>query len=388
MKIKHKKTTLFGRWLKRHKIPVIIGSAVFVVAAGTITTLLIVSNQRDSSVDTPKIAEKEPEPEPPRYYSNFTGFEIENESFNSLPTYCIQMPNDTYGARPQVGLHDAGVVFEAVAEGGITRLTAIYQNPTTPVIGPIRSLRPYHLDWVSPFDCTVVHAGGSDEALSILRTGSWRHLSESTTFMWRDNSWSAPNNLMTTPILLEDYNSSRGFTSSSPATFLRLLPDDAEEALKDAKANAENEENPIPLITRINISIGTNSAFNPSYTYNSETNTYLRSYANGQQHISHTCLAETERPARRSCQPEQVAPSVVVAMMADQRVAGRYTIITSIGSGTAYIFQNGGAVKGTWQKLSRDSQIEFFDEDGRPFSFVPGQIWISVAPSTRNVTWQ
>ena len=55
-------------------------------------------------------------------------------------------------------------------------------------------------------------------------------------------------------------------------------------------------------------------------------------------------------------------------------------VIETIGTGTAYIFQNGSATKGTWSKASRASQIVFKDEKGNEISFAPGQLWISAIP--------
>ena len=49
---------------------------------------------------------------------------------NEQPIYCIQIPNGLDGARPQVGLHRASIVFEAIAEVGITRFAAIFKNYT------------------------------------------------------------------------------------------------------------------------------------------------------------------------------------------------------------------------------------------------------------------
>ena len=70
---------------------------------------------------------------------------------NEQPIYCIQIPNGLDGARPQVGLHRASIVFEAIAEVGITRFAAIFKNPVgAQAIGPIRSLRLYHLEWDTP----------------------------------------------------------------------------------------------------------------------------------------------------------------------------------------------------------------------------------------------
>ena len=51
----------------------------------------------------------------------------------------IQIPNDEF-ARDQNGLQAADLIFEYVAEGGITRLTAIYDNAPD-LIGPMRSAR-------------------------------------------------------------------------------------------------------------------------------------------------------------------------------------------------------------------------------------------------------
>ena len=145
-----------------------------------------------------------------KYYSNLTGLELASEALITAPTYCIQIPNGTDGARPQVGLNEAGVIFEAIAEAGITRFAAIYQNPTSAAIGPIRSLRLYYLQWDTPFDCTVVHAGGADDALAALRQGGYKDLTENYSYMYRDNNgvrrW---NNLFTTGALLTAMNNDR-----------------------------------------------------------------------------------------------------------------------------------------------------------------------------------
>ena len=113
-------------------------------------------NNTNNSVSSPSPDFPEP------IYSSLTGEEISDASLNNSPTYCVQIPNGTDGGRPQAGLGQAAVIFEAIAERGITRFAAVFQNPTVGVIGPIRSLRSYYLDWDTPFDCTVVHAGGSD----------------------------------------------------------------------------------------------------------------------------------------------------------------------------------------------------------------------------------
>jgi hypothetical protein len=65
--------------------------------------------------------------------------------------------------RPQSGLSKADIVYEALAEGGITRFLAIYlQEDST--LGPVRSNRPYFLSWLSEYDAAYAHVGGSPDA--------------------------------------------------------------------------------------------------------------------------------------------------------------------------------------------------------------------------------
>lgn len=338
----------------------------------------------------------EEEIEVPRYYSVLTGQEISDPTLNSSPTYCIQIPNGDDGARPQVGLNEAGVVFEAIAEAGITRFAAVYQNPTSSVIGPIRSLRLYYFDWDVPFNCTIVHAGGSSEAISAARSYG-RDLSESRTYEWRINSgyW-APNNLFTSSELLAKFSVDSGYGSSNPKTFTRLKPSEAEaesaaniaaaKALTEDEKTSENHREVVPLIDKISVRFGGSSTYNVLYQYSPETNTYLRSYASGADHITYTCPegASVSAPKRDCGDPEQVAPSVVAVMMVDQWLdSDRYHLRTqTIGSGVAYIFQNGTAIEGTWNKASREDQIIFRNKDGQEISFAPGQLWISAVPNS------
>ena len=331
---------------------------------------------------------------PDPIYDTLTGLEITDAALNSSPTYCVQIPNGTDGARPQAGLTHAAVVFEAIAEAGITRFAAIFQNPNTSVIGPIRSLRPYYLDWDTPFDCTVVHAGGSDEAIAALRAGGHRELDESTTYMWREygtgRSW---NNLFTSPADLTAWNHAQGWDTSNPTGFSRLIPDDVDLLLRDRAACAEDPEcTPEPLVTNIALEFGSWNTFNTLYQYDAATNTYLRSYANGTAHLVYDCPADLSRPITTTACGElvQVAPSVVIAMIVEEhRMAdGYHEAITTIGSGPAYIFQNGTATVGTWEKSSQSSQLRFLDAGGAEISLTPGQTWIAAIPEYGEVSYE
>jgi hypothetical protein len=62
------------------------------------------------------------------------------------------MVENSFAARPQSGLILADVVYEVVDEYGITRFVAIYSSNEAPVVGPVRSTRPYYADIARAFD--------------------------------------------------------------------------------------------------------------------------------------------------------------------------------------------------------------------------------------------
>lgn len=378
---------------KKRKWPLILLCIVILlVAAGA--TIFFLWQQRQSSEAPSGESDRSDYPSP--IYSKLTGLEISNPAQNSAPTFCVQIPNgSTDGARPQAGLTEAGVVFEAIAETGITRFAAIFQNPDTSVIGPIRSLRPYYLDWDTPFDCTVVHAGGSDEALSAINLGGQRNLDEDYAYMWREQgSGRLWNNLFTSPAKLLEFNTSKGYTSSSPSAFPRLTPDAATTAATELNQCLNNPEceAATPTANRISINFGQYLNYNTRYTYDFAANRYLRAYQSGEAHVAYRCPSNLDMPntATDCGNPVQVAPSAVVAMMVQESTMSDnyHEQIATLSSGKAYIFQNGSVITGTWSKTSQKNQIIFKDDFGETISFAPGQLWITAVPQFGSINWE
>ncbi len=336
-----------------------------------------------------------------KVYSILTGKEIGNDSENHLPIFCVQTPNGLDGARPQAGLNEAGVVFEAIAERGITRFAAIYQNPTSAVIGPIRSLRLYYLQWDSPFDCTITHAGGADDAIRAVRDGGYKDLTENYVYMYRGTVGSRYwNNLFTSSEYLKNFTNDTGYQTSNPKGFARLTTDAAEKNRIDTlssnkldifKPTKSNTTDLSPKVSDIRINFGGWDAFSPAYHYNESTNSYDRSYMDGDPHEVYNCPAENlgDRNPEEVCELRQLSPSVVIAMFVQEQEAWDHyhEDITTIGSGNVFIFQNGTVITGTWQKDDVYEQIKFFDNEGKEVSLVPGQTWISAVPQYGSVEY-
>ncbi|MBR3254080.1 DUF3048 domain-containing protein [Candidatus Saccharibacteria bacterium] len=334
-------------------------------------------------------------------YSNLTGEVVASEDEKNAPAFCIQTPNGTDGARPQVGLNQAGVIFEAIAEAGITRFAAIYQNPSSAVIGPIRSLRMYYLMWDTPFDCTIVHAGGADDALEAVRNGGYRDLTENYAYMYRSGSGSRRwNNLFTTAAYLKQMNDDREYGGSAINGFARMTPGESkknlidrgvEEKLVITKATDKDTSAVNPSVTDIAFNFGGWASFNVRYHYDKESNSYARSYESGDAADVYVCPNENmgEPNPDTTCELSVMSPKVVIAMMVEERKAADnyHEDIDAIGSGDAYIFQNGYAVKGHWNKGSAGEQIKFTDENGAEIKLAPGQTFVSAVPTYGNVEY-
>ncbi len=332
-------------------------------------------------------------------YSHLTGEVLSDEAMLSAPAYCVQTPNGTDGARPQAGLDEAGVIFEAIAEAGITRFAAIYQNPSSAVIGPIRSLRIYYLEWDTPFDCTIVHAGGSGDALAAVSSGGYSDLTEDYNYMYRGNAGSRRwNNLFTSSALLRKYSSDSGNATSNIKGFNRMTPDESERARVEGTASevlnittpAKGDTSVMaPVVSAVNLRFGGIPNFNVRYEYDEHTNKYFRSYESGVAHEVYGCPSEDlgETNPESSCTLTQMAPSVVVAMVVSERRASDnyHEDIDAIGSGKAFVFQNGMAITGRWEKGSRADQIKFIDDNGNEIKLAPGQTFVSAIPEYGSV---
>src|SRR5438270_2048317 len=123
-----------------------------------------------------------------------------------LASLAIMVENQA-DARPQTGLTHADVVYEALAEGGITRFIAVYLSGDAPVVGPVRSLRHYFAFMAGDYGADVVHIGASPEGFTWRDAMNMGHLDESAgdPGVWRVRSRPPPHNAYT------DTAADRGF---------------------------------------------------------------------------------------------------------------------------------------------------------------------------------
>ncbi len=340
----------------------IIVSSVAVLAGLLLVFAIFIRQRVDKTVvRIPNVQQPtKTEPEKPKTKpSPLTGVEVTAEQA-ARPVVGMMVENSPE-ARPQSGIKGAGVVFEAIAEGGITRFLLLYQENLPSLIGPVRSLRPYYLHWALGFDAGIGHVGGSPEALKQIKSLGGRDLDQfaNGNSYYRSSDRYAPHNVYTTPDRVDALMKAKGYTSSSFTPFAR-------------KADA-----PAATPTASTISVSISSAlFNPTFTYNVATNSYLRAQA-GAVHIDRESKA-------------QIEPKVVIVMKTTYGLADSqgHLDIKTVGSGDALIFQDGVETNATWSKADQKAALTFKDVNGADVKLNTGQTWIIALPSDKTVTYQ
>ncbi len=346
------------KWVKSHRRAslIIAGGLLVSVALASAAVAWQMTKPEAKVIPDIKIAKRPPEP----VYSPLTGVQVKDEAATKQAVTAIMIENSP-DARPHSGLNQAGVVYEAIAEGGITRYLALYQESKPSLIGPVRSLRQYFVDWLAPYDASVAHVGGSAEALKQVRNGEYRDIDQffNDGSYWRASDRYAPHNVYTSFDRLDKLNKQKGYLTSDFKSFPRI---DGEAAKQ-------------PDATAIKIDFSS-ALYNTQYRYNLKTNNYTR-YLAGEPH--------------KDREKGDITPSVIIAMRVNESTVmedGAREKIQTTGSGEATVFQNGTAQSVTWRKQSVSSPLELLDKDSNPVELVRGQTWIAAVPNGRgSVSW-
>lgn len=302
------------------------------------------------------INENQPEKEELLVHRLIDGVMVKEGDENIRPV--AVMIDNFIDARPLSGVSHAELVFEAPVEAGITRFLAIYAHESDSVIGPIRSARPYFVDWAEEFGAVYAHVGGSEAGLSAARSASVVNVDDiyGQDYYWRDYSRHAPHNVYTTTEKLLKYAERLGF--------------DKKRNFDSWNYREDGDVDPyigFPEIKSISIDfrVGTNMV---SWKYDNEANEYVR--------------YELGSVFRDSDGSEIKAKNIVLAHMKmwilDE--VGRRSFQT-IGSGDADIFLEGKHIIGRWEKKSGKERMRFFDKKGTEIAFIPGTTWIEIVPT-------
>jgi len=273
-------------------------------------------------------------------------------------------------AYPQTGLDHAAVVFEALAEFGVTRFMAVFVpgiTPEAPQIGPVRSTRLYFAQWALGLHALYAHAGGSPQGLDLVEgTDQLVNLDAlkeaNTSYFTRSSDRDPPHNLYTSSADLERAAKDRGVADLAQADLGFLFKSDMPEAQRPAGQQIDYF-----FIYRED---------DAGWSYDPKTNGYLR--------------LRRGKPARDAATDRQLwAKDVVVLEIKEAPIAddpkGRIEQ-TVVGSGRARVFMYGVEREFTWRKDAPESPLRFFDDASAETRLNAGPVWIVALPSLDNLT--
>jgi hypothetical protein len=373
--------TLFHRWtFGRKKFYVACAvSAVFLL--GGATAFAMTRHSAPTTKPVAKKAAKVAAPAPKPIVSPLDGMPVTADKL-SRPVVGAMIENSP-DARPQSGLGDAGVVYEAIAEAGITRFLALYQEQDTANIGPVRSSRPYYLDWAMAFDAAYAHVGGSPDALQRIKDIQVRDMDQffNPSAYHRVTNRYAPHNVYSSVPQLRDLAISKGYDKSTFTSFARKAEQpykapsptpSPKPGSKTAPKATGDTRTPASTID-FNIS---GAYYNAHYDYDAPSNSYKRSEG-GAPHID-------------ANSGNQIAPKVVMALVMPYSLMadGYHSQYNTQGSGKAYLFQDGTVTTGTWTKGEPKSQFEFKDDNGKTMQLNPGMTWITAVADEGKVSYR
>ncbi len=303
-------------------------------------------------------------PKPKTAPSPLTGVEVPPELADN-PVISVVIENLYPSARPQSGLSSAGVVYETLAEGGITRYQAFFGDTMPSDVGPVRSLRTFFVRWGLEYDAPVVHAGGNIDALDLIRPLGMKDLDQfaNGAYFRRISTRYAPHNLYTTGAQLEKLMQARGFYSE-PTFAPWMRKDDKKVATPTAASITIDPSYPDYRVT---------------YSYDPASNSYIR-FIRG--------VADIDASGNVQVKPKNVVVLKAATTYGTTRANTQAVYTQTVGSGSGVIFMDGQATEITWRKPSDKARTQFYNAAGKEVALNRGQTWVTVIPLEKSVSYK
>lgn len=317
-----------------------------------------------------------PEPAYTGPVNPLTGMPIDEAYVNRRPVAI--MLNNLKRALPQVGVAEADIIYECLAEGGITRMLGLYQDPSgVGAIGSIRSSRTYYLELALGHDAVYIHAGGSPDAYNKIKAwnvtaldgvnGPYCGTSPGSNLMWRDadrrQNMGYEHSVITTGSTITERFESYSFRKDHPDGYdlgLRFAPDGTPEG--GTAANTIT----VPFS---NVKTGV-------FTYDAQSGLYM--------------VEEYGKPYVDGNTGEQVGVTNVITLKTrcanipgDDK--GRITVDLTSG-GTGYFACGGKMIDIRWSKADRNSPFCYTNLNGNPITLGQGSSYVNIVPLDCSVT--
>ena len=346
------------------------------LSAGLAVLLLLgscsVPNPAPSEGETPRPGPTStPEPEPTPYNgpeNPLTGEPISGELANRRPL--AVMLNNLKKALPQLGQSQADIIYECLAEGGITRMMGVYQSVEgVGMIGSVRSARPYYLELALGHDALYIHAGGSEDAYAKIRSwdvdhfdavrGPYQGRSPDSNLMWRDADRRKNNGLEHSVVT----------TGSAIETY---LPEEVRREHKEDYRYPQqftDDGTPAAGEKAVTVTVPFSNYKTGVFTYDEESRTYL--------------VEEYGQPYIDGNTGEQVGVTNVIILQTACSATGdslAHITVDLTSGGEGWYACGGKIIPIHWSKADRSSSFVYTTEDGEPLVLGRGKSYVNIIP--------
>jgi hypothetical protein len=274
--------------------------------------------------------------------------------------------DDTSQAHPQIGLQYADVIYVEQVEGGLTRLAAIFSQNFPEIIGPVRSARISDIDILAQYGRVgFAFSGAQSKFYPMINAANLVNLSadrNSANIYYRDSTRYAPTNLILRPRLL------------------------MEKALNQ-------DHSTIDTVKPIGFTFGSPAAVGKPITSMKikwPASTYAAVWSASE---SRWLLSHDGKPDLASTGENLGSPTIIIQKVTitpsqyHDRHGGVTPFSNTVGTGTAYLLQEGKVIPITWNRPTATGGTIWNLADGTPATLVPGQIWIMLSDQTPIFTY-
>ena len=313
--------------------------------------------------------------EPIMLYQNPLNGEPMAEPYMGRPAAI--MLNNHMQAMPQFGVGEADILYEVLAEGGITRCMGIYSDiSSVERLCSIRSARKYYVDILRGYDAWYIHAGGSAEADAYMKNIGLNHLDGTIAdcdYFKRDNDrlnagYSSEHTLYTTGQWVISGAAKKGFDLTRENADYGMIFDDK------AVIVGQSAEK---LTVYFNMG-GKPGSYTKStaFTYDPDTKLYSAAQHGGAYVDASTGKTVTFRNI------------LVLRMATSVQSDGQLLTINTTGSGSGYFICNGQLVNIKWSRSSTTQPFTYTLENGTPITFGVGSTYIGVVPTNATIVFE
>ncbi len=272
----------------------------------------------------------------------------------------VMVDNQGTKPLPQGGLNKAQIIYECLAEGGITRFMPVFWGTMPKMVGPVRSSRHYFAQFAYEHDAIYVHIGWSPQArIKIQSLGMadinglydkafWKLTSDRNN--WQDKYTSLEKVLSISK--RKDFKTTT--TEKLSFKYYEIITPLTGKGLKKAKE----------------VGIRYNSQADNRYVYDAKTKLYMR-YRNGAKHM--------ERVSGKQLS----TGNILVQFVSNSGIIGDYKNrqeLNNIGTGKGWYITCGKAVEIRWKKTSDTARTKYTYTNGKTLVLNPAQTWIEVVP--------